>query len=178
MLSKLVRAIVILAALTAAGMVTTTAVAKEIRDEGSFEATYVKREALPVPDQEGHVLLQTESSGTSSNPGGLIDGFATTVYEIADLRKGNGLHQGYVIYKEGSDQQVVKWEGTVTTTMKDGKPNTSMKGKYVLVGGTGALAGIEGEGTYAGYFTAEDKYHIDWEGLRSQPKEAMAKSKE
>jgi len=159
-------------------MVTTTAVAKEIKDEGSFEATYVKREALPVPDQEGHVLLQTESSGTSSNPGGLIDGFATTVYEIADLRQGNGLHQGYVIYKKGSDQQVVKWEGTVTTTMKDGKPNTSMKGNYVLVGGTGALAGIEGQGTYAGYFTAEDKYHIDWEGLRSQPKEAMAKSKE
>jgi hypothetical protein len=178
MLSKLARSIVILTALTAAGLVTTTAMAEKIKDEGSFEATYVKREALPVPDQEGHVLLQTESSGMSSNPGGLIDGFATTVYEIADLRQGNGSHQGYVIYKKGSDQQVVKWEGTVTTTIKDGKPNTSMKGKYILVDGTGALAGIEGEGTYAGYFTAEDKYHIDWEGSRSQPKDSVAQSKE
>jgi hypothetical protein len=49
-----------------------------------------------------------------------------------------------------------------------------MKGKYVLVGGAGALAGIEGEGTYSGYFTAEDKFHIDWEGSRSQLKSAVA----
>ena len=174
MLSKLARSLVILAALNAAGLVTTTAMAEKIKDEGSVEATYVKREALPVPDQEGHVLLQAESSGTSSNPGGLIDGFATTVYEIADLRQGKGPHQGYVIYTKGSDRQVVKFDGTVTTTMKDGKPNTTMKGKYVLVNGTGALAGIEGEGTYAGYFTAEDKFHVDWEGSRSQLKGAVA----
>jgi len=96
------------------------------------------------------------------------------VFEIADLRQGKGPHQGYVIYAKGSDRQVVKFDGTVTTTMKDGKPNTTMKGKYVLVNGTGALAGIEGEGTYAGYFTAEDKFHVDWEGSRSQLKGAVA----
>jgi hypothetical protein len=174
MLSKLARSFVIMTVLAAAGLVTTTALAEKIKDEGSFDASYVKREVVPVPDQEGHVLLLTESSGTSSNPGGLIDGFPTTVYEIADLRQGNGPHQGYVIYKKGADQQVVKWDGTVTTTMKDGKPNTTMKGKYVLVGGAGALAGIEGEGTYSGYFTAEDKFHIDWEGSRSQLKSAAA----
>jgi hypothetical protein len=178
MLSKLARSFVILTALSAAGLVTTTALAEKIKDEGSFDVTYVKREALPVPDQEGHALLQTESSGTSSNPGGLIDGFATTVYEIADLRQGNGQHQGYVIYKKGSDQMVVKFDGAVTTTMKDGQPNTTMKGEYVLVDGAGALASIEGEGTYAGYFTAEDKYHVDWEGSRSQPKDSVAQSKE
>jgi len=177
MLTKLARSLVILTALTAAGLVTTTAMAEKIKDEGNFDASYVKREMGPVPDQEGHVLLLTESSGTSSNPGGLIDGFPTTVYEIADLRQGNGSHQGYVIYKKGSDQMVVKFDGAVTTTMKDGKPNTTMKGKYVLVDGVGALAGVEGEGTYAGYFTAEDKFHIDWEGSRSQPKDSVAQSK-
>jgi hypothetical protein len=177
MISKLARSLVILTALAAAGLVTTTAMAEKIKDEGSFDATYVKREALPVPDQEGHVLLQGEASGTSSNPGGLIDGFATTAYEIADLRQGNGSQQGYVIFKEDADQQVVKFNGAVTTTMQDGQPKTTMKGKYVIVDGTGALAGIEGEGTYAGYFTAKDKYHVDWEGSRSQPKEAMADSK-
>jgi len=178
MLSKLARSLVILTALTVAGLVTTTALAERIKDEGSFDVTYVKHEALPVPDQEGHVLLQTESSGTSSNPGGLIDGVATTVYEIADLRQGNGQHQGYVIFKKDTNQQVVKYDGTVTTTMQDGQPKTTMKGKYVIVDGTGALAGIEGEGTYAGYFTAEDKYHVDWESSRSQPKDSVAQSKE
>jgi len=177
MLSKLARSLVILTALTAAGLVTTTAMAEKIKDEGSFDVTYVKREALPVPDQEGHVLLQAESSGTSSNSNGLIDGFAATAYEIADLRQGNGSHQGYVIFKKGEDQQVVKYDGVVTTAMENGKPNTTMKGKYVIVDGTGALASIEGEGTYAGYFTAEDKYHIDWAGSRSQPKDSIAQSK-
>jgi hypothetical protein len=112
MLSKLARSLVILATLTAAGLVTTTAMAEKIKDEGSFEATYEKREALPVPDQEGHVLLQAESSGTSSNPCGLIDGFATTAYEIADLRQGNGSKTNLLIVpidgappelREGSD---------------------------------------------------------------------------
>ena len=70
-----------------------------------------------------------------------------------------------MIYSKGSDQEVVKFDGMVTTTMKDGKPNTAMKGKYSIVSATGALAEIKGEGTYSGYFTAEDKYHVDWEGF-------------
>jgi hypothetical protein len=178
MLSNLTRSLVILTALGAASLVTNTTMAEMINDEGSFEATYVKREALPVPDQEGHVLLQAESSGTSSNPEGLIDGFATTAYEIADLRQGNGQQQGYVIFKKDADQQVVKFDGAVTTTMQDGQPKTTMKGKYVIVDGTGTLAGIEGEGTYTGYFTAEDKFHVDWEGSQSRPKDSVAQSKE
>lgn len=176
MLTNLARSFVIITALAASGLAATTALAEKIKDSGSIDASYVKREMGPIPDQEGHVLLLTESKGTSSNPGGLIDGFATTLHEIADLRQGNGKHQGYVIYKQGSDQEVLRFEGDVTTTMKDGKPNTTMKGEYVVVDGTGALAGIEGEGTYTGYFTAEDKYHVDWEGSRTQPKASMAKS--
>jgi hypothetical protein len=176
MLTKLARPFVIAAALAVFAMAPATALADKIKDSGSFEATYVKRDMGPVPDQDGHVLLLTESKGTSSNPGGLIDGFAASLYETADLRQGNGSQQGYAIYKKGADQQVVKFEGAVTTTMKDGKPNTTMKGTYVLAGGTGALAGIEGEGTYTGYFTAEDAFHVDWQGTRNEPKAAMAKS--
>ena len=37
MLSKFVRSFVILTALSAAGLVTTTALAEKIKDEGSFE---------------------------------------------------------------------------------------------------------------------------------------------
>jgi hypothetical protein len=33
-----------------------------------------------------------------------------------------------LIYAKGSDQQVVKIDGMVTTTMKDGQPNTTFKG--------------------------------------------------
>jgi hypothetical protein len=93
--------------------------------------------------------------------------------ETADLHQGNGPHQGYVIFNKGSDQLIVKFEGNVTTTMKDGQPNTTMKGSYAVVSATGALAGSQGEGSYSGYFTAEDTFHVDWNGTRSVQKGAM-----
>jgi len=171
----LTRSVALTAALAMIGLGSINAVAEEIKDSGSFDASYTKRDTRPVPDQQGHMLLLTESSGKSTNPGGVIDGFPTTVLELADLRQGNGPHQGYVIYQKGSDQEVVRFEGQVTTTMKDGHPNTKMKGKYEIVGGTGALSGIQGNGAYAGYFTAEDTYHVDWQGSRTLSKDAMAK---
>ena len=101
-----------------------------------------------------------------------MDGFAVSVRDFADLRQGTGPQHGYVIYTKGSERQVVKIDGTVTTTMKDGKPNTAFKGTYTIATDEGTL-GIKGEGTYAGYFTAEDKFHVDWEGTRSAQKDAM-----
>ena len=185
MMTKLAQSFVILSAVasiglasnTAFGLAYTTALAAKVKEFGSLDVAYVKKDAQPIPDQDGHMLLLTESSGTSANQGGLVDGFSVSVREIADLRQGTGAHQGYVIYSKGSDQEVVKFDGIVTTTMKDGKPNTAMKGKYSVVSATGALAGIKGEGTYSGYFTAQDKYHVDWEGVRSGAKEASADSK-
>jgi len=44
-----------------------------------------------------------------------------------------------------------------------------LTGKWVVVSATGTLAGSKGEGTYAGYFTAEDKFHIDWKGSLEGP---------
>jgi hypothetical protein len=177
MMTKLSNALVILSAMAAIGFASAGALAGEIKDSGSFDGTYAKRDVQGIPDQEGHMLLLTESSGISVNQGGLVDGFSVSVREIADLRQGTGAHQGYVIYSKGFDQEVVKFDGMVTTTMKDGKPNTAMKGKYSIVSAAGALAGIKGEGTYSGYFTAEDKFHLDWEGNRSGAKEASADSK-
>jgi hypothetical protein len=96
-----------------------------------------------------------------------------TERQTADLRQGNGPQQGYVIFAKGPDQLIVGFEGKVTTTLKDGKPNTTMQGTYAIVSATGALAGSQGKGNYSGYFTAEDKYHVDWDGTRSVQKGAM-----
>jgi hypothetical protein len=171
---KFIGSIALIAALAAIGLSPAVAFAGEVKDSGSFDGTYSKRDMQPIPDQDGHALMLTESSGTAVSPGGLVNGFSVITRELADLRQGNGPQQGYSIFSKGPDQQVVKFEGMVTTTLKDGKPNTTMKGTYAIVSGTGALAGVSGEGTYTGYFTAEDKFRVDWEGTRTIQKDAMA----
>lgn len=165
------RSIALIAALAMLGLAPAGALAGEVKDSGSIDAAYVKRDAQPV--SEGHMLLLSESNGTSANPGGLVNGFAVSIREFADLRQGTGPQQGYVIYTKGSERQIVKIEGMVTTTMKDGKPNTTFKGTYTIAADEGTF-GVKGQGTYSGYFTTEDKFHVDWEGTRSAQKDAMA----
>jgi hypothetical protein len=173
MMTKLANMLVILSAMAAIGFAPTKALADSVKDSGSYDATYTKRDIQPIPDQDGHILMLIEASGTATNPGGPLDGFSVTERETADLRQGNGPQQGYVIFSKDSDQLIVTFEGAVTTTLKDGRPNTTMKGKYAITSATGALVGSQGEGSYSGYFTAEDKYHIDWEGTRTVQKGAM-----
>jgi hypothetical protein len=165
------RSIAVIAATAMLGLSAADAFAGEVKDSGSIDAAYVKRDAQPI--SESHMLVLSESNGTSANPGGLVDGFSVSIRDIVDLRQGNGPQQGYVIYTKGSERQVVKIDGTVTTTMKDDKPNTTFKGTYAIVADEGTF-GIEGQGTYSGYFTAEDKFHVDWQGTRTAQKGAMA----
>jgi len=178
MLTKLAQSFVILTALAAAGLFTTSASAAKLKDSGSADMAYVNNCGQPIPDQDGHMFVFHEGEGTSTNKGGLVDGFSVRVREITDLRQGTGAQRGYVIYSKGSDQRVDRIDGIVTTILKDGQPKTTFEGKWVMVNGTGALAGIKGEGTYAGYFTAEDRFHVDWKGSRSEPKGAATKSQE
>lgn len=140
--------------------------AQQQQESGSFDATYVKRDVQTVA--EGHILMLDEATGTNQG-GGRLDGFSVSAQEIADLDKGNGTDSGYALFAKGGDGQTVKFSGNVATEMKDGHPNTTVTGNWVVVSSMGTLAGSRGEGTYAGYFTAEDKYHIDWKGRLEGP---------
>jgi len=164
---------VVLSAMAAMGLAPTSVLAESVKDTGGYDATYSKRDMQPIPDQDGHVLMLTEASGTATNPGGPLDGLSMIQRETADLRQGNGPQQGYVIFGKGPDQLIVRFEGNVTTTLKDGQPNTTMKGSYAVISATGTLAGTQGEGNYSGYFTAEDKFQVDWDGTRTVQKGAM-----
>lgn len=168
---KLTKQLPILAILAVIGLTSTAALAGNMKDSGSMDMTYAKRDMQPIADADGHVLLLTDAVGTSKNTAGTgyLEGFSSDAREIMDLTQGNGPSQGYVTFSNGGDQQIVKINSTVTTVMKDGHPSTTMKGKWSIVKATGHLAGIQGDGTFAGYFTAEDKFHVDWEGWHSQP---------
>jgi hypothetical protein len=166
-----IRSIALIAAVAVIGLGPTGAFADKVKDAGSIDGAYVKRDVQPISD--GHMLVLSESNGTSDNPGGLVDGFSVSTRDVVDLRQGNGTQQGYVIYTKGSERQVVKIDGTVTTVMQDGQPKTTFKGKYTIAAGEGTL-GIEGAGSYSGYFKSENDYHVDWEGMRWGGKDKAA----
>ena len=63
-------------------------------------------------------------------PAGAVDGYSFSIREALDLRQGSGSQRGYVIFSKGSEQRVVGIEGAVTTTTKDGQPNTTVKGNW------------------------------------------------
>jgi hypothetical protein len=175
MITKLAKSVVILTALVTMGVFSTSTIADQVRDAGSIDGEVVKRDMQPIPDQEGHVLILSESKGTAANPGGSVDGFSVSIRESLDLSQGSGSQNGYVIFTKGSDEQVVKIHGTVRTVMKEGKPNTTFEGSYEVVAGKGALAESRGSGTYSGYFSTEDAFQVDWQGHKSGPKEAAKK---
>jgi hypothetical protein len=174
MLTKVATSLVILFAVAVLGLVPAEVLAGSAKDSGSMEGEVVKRDIQPIPDQEGHVLVLSESNGTATNPGGDVDGSSFSIREALDLKQGSGSQRGYVIFSKGSDQRVVAIEGAVTTTMKNGQPNTTVKGEWTIVGGQGALAAKQGKGTYSGYFTSPDKFHVDWTGKIGSAKEANA----
>ncbi len=159
----------ILSALALIAVGSSDALAGNMKDTGSMDATYAKREALPIADRDGHVLMLSEAVGTDVNTSqsAYLEGFAFSAREINDLTQGTGTQHGYVIFSKGDDSEVVKYDGNITTVMKDGHPATSFKGKWSAVNGTGRYAGIQGDGTYEGHFTAEDKWHVDWTGWHS-----------
>jgi hypothetical protein len=160
------RAIALIAVLAVSS---TQALADMVKDSGSIDAAYVKRDAQSI--SEGQMLVLSESSGTSANPGGLVDGFAVSIKEVVDLRQGNGSQQGYVIYTKGSERQIQ--DRRRGDHRHAGWPaENHLQGQLHHTAGDGTL-GINGQGTYSGYFTAEDKFHVDWEGTRTVQKDAM-----
>lgn len=138
---------------------------KPMKDRGSIDVQYVKRDVQQIAD--GHVLLLSEASG--ANQGGELDGFTVIDRQSADLDKGNGPHRGYLTFSKGEHQITTRVTGVVSTTMKGNQPLVTMSGKWEIVGGIGVLAGRKGGGTFTGYYTAEDKYHIDWKGSSTGP---------
>jgi hypothetical protein len=152
------------------GLGSSHSLAGNMMDSGAMDMGYVKREALPAGDREGHVIMLAEAVGVHQNTArsAYLEGFDVSIRETAELWQGNGPHRGYVVFTKGADRCVVTFDGQVTTTLnEDGTPDTRFKGRWAAIHGAGQYAGIQGDGVYAGYFTAEDKFQVDWEGWHS-----------
>ncbi|MBN1634257.1 MAG: hypothetical protein JW917_08850 [Ignavibacteria bacterium] len=140
---------------------------KKISVSGEIKFTFTKAERFNIGDVEGHTFSITESAGTNRNIGSnvFMDGAKVTHYGFSDMIKGNGPQQGYNIFVTDDGSFCVKYEGKVKTTFSSEEMEmTTFEGKYTYTGGTGQYENIQGKGTYAGSFTSEKDYTVNWEG--------------
>lgn len=134
---------------------------------GSASLTYTKQEASLVPSAGGHMLVFGELTGHNKNTGSsdYMSGANADNREIGQLFQGNGPHAGYYTMSKDGNSTTALWKGDVATVMAaDGTPQTSFKGTWEYVAGTGKYNGIQGKGKYNGYFTSKTTYNVDWNG--------------
>jgi hypothetical protein len=135
---------------------------------GKANLTYTKREALPVGDTEGHVLMMTESSGPNTSTGDwdFMKGATATSRSQLDLTKGNGTQSGYFSLSKEKDMTTASYSGTVKTVLTpEGKPFTSFSGEWKYVKCAGRYEGCTGQGVYHGYFTSETESVVEFKGI-------------
>ncbi len=134
---------------------------------GTFTAQYTEQHPLNVADAEGHMLLlgRVEGRNRSTGATAYMDGGAVTNLEFADLVRGNGPQQGYILMSKDADSVISKWSGKVTTTLAPDKtPITTFEGTWIKVKGTGRYQAVTGSGSYKGHFTSQTEYTVDWKG--------------
>jgi hypothetical protein len=140
---------------------------KPLQVGGTFTMTYAQFNPVPVGDAEGHVLISNRATGTNRSTGRdrYMDQAEVTNTETADLTRGNGPHQGYVIFSSGGERTVNKWQGRITTVLgADRQPVTTFQGTWTKLQGTGSYAGVKGQGTYRGRMTGQNTYSVEWMG--------------
>jgi hypothetical protein len=145
----------------------TTANAQEATNiSGKISAAYTQQEEIAIGDTKGHMVNLAKSEGTNENTGeyAFMEGARIVNISYSDLIKGSGSHRGYIIFADGSDTTIGKWEGMVTTTLApDSTPVITFEGIVSYVSGTGQYEGISGSGTYKGSFTSMDAYAVEWQ---------------
>ena len=110
---------------------------------------FIKMEAIPVPDVEGHFVGMYERRGLATFEDGEVRSYHTR--GTFDSIKGQGPFQGYTTLtaKDGSET-MVKYEGALT--MPPGEKLATLSGKGEYIKGTGRFQGIKGEVSFSGKY--------------------------
>ena len=149
-------------------LLTSLAVA-QTKISGTFTCGKSSIEQLaPAGDRPNHSFGVTQASCTSTKPWSIAgvaskEGVGTDTLEAnGDVAKSRGV---YVDTMENGDKAIYRVEATVTTT--EGK--VSATNKWQLVGGTGKLKGVKGQGTCKASGTT-DSVAYDCDGEYTMPK--------
>jgi len=128
---------------------------------GSFVGRVNSQAMVALKDVPNHELGLVEISGqqTSSDP--LWNGATVSYWGLADLMSGSGTQKGYFINQRANgDTDNGTFDGKITTAGNV----VTIGGAFKNTGGTGALTGLSGGGTYKGVMTSPTQVETTWEG--------------
>jgi hypothetical protein len=128
---------------------------------GSFVGRVNSQAMAVVKDVPHHELGLVEISGpqTASDP--LWNGATVSYWGMADLVSGSGTQKGYFINQHANgDIDRGTFDGTIATAGNV----VTIEGTWRYSGGTGALTGLSGGGTYKGVMTSPTEVETSWEG--------------
>jgi hypothetical protein len=136
---------------------------------GSITLSYTAAPVAKGMNANGLSVFVSNASGTNQNTGETkyLAGARVTNVDTAAMVNGNGTHSGLVTFTEGTSKVVKRFSGTTTTKMAGDKPESTIKGSWTIMSGTGKYAGITGSGTYAGRFETSTRYKVEWKGTTS-----------
>jgi hypothetical protein len=131
-----------------------------------------KWQQIDVGDEDGHVIVVSESKGVTTNLEGKWFAYGWFYRDTAlldlNLKTGVGSAHGYW---ECTDRDGNKYYGTGEgRLLKGGKFGTGYWGLiWKVVKGTGKFEGMQGKGTSQGYLVGDQSY-TDWEGEFELPR--------
>jgi hypothetical protein len=128
---------------------------------GSFVGRANSQAMMALKDVPNHELSLVEISGpqTASDP--LWNGATVSYWGMADVVSGSGTQKGYFINQHANgDTDRGTFECTVTTA----GGAVTLEGTWRFSGGTGALTGLSGSGTFRGRMTSPTEVETSWEG--------------
>jgi len=133
---------------------------------GEFTLTYVNPSVAKGTNARGASIFISTARGTNRNTGaGKYLSTARVVnVDTAAMLEGDGTHSGNATFAEGSNTLVKSFAGTTSTTMVKGRPESTFRGRWRILRGTGRYAGVTGNGTYTGRFETETIYTVAWAG--------------
>ena len=119
---------------------------------------YVQQKVIDVPDIKGHVVRIFEAEQKIKNIK-LCNGdslISRRSYYMTDYIDHDGSHSGYDIFNTAKGNQLFV-KSTGNSQKKVGEVLADYQGTGRIIGGTGALAAIEGDYQYLGNFNRDKK---------------------
>lgn len=154
-------------------LVASPAAAEPLKMKILYRLAEQTRYEIPLPDSEKHWVRIAKFTGTVEG-GGPFDGAQATEMGFHDVFPGKGgvgaplyhvlaLKGGGTVTLRGDRELIVIPTGT-------DKPAMVYSGQWRVLGGTGAMAGIQGAGTYRTSPLSPTESRLEFEGHFSPPK--------